>query len=320
VNWFILILVAQLTWAFGNYLDGYLLRRYRPDEDGGESAVGTLILVSGFFQAVMAVGMFVLASVLASRGIITDTPLALPTKERLVALGVGVMEIVWIIPYLYALERSDETRAAPLFQTVPLFGLALGLFFFDEVPTMMQIVAGIIIMGGSVLLNTHFHKKDGERLDLGVIGLMMLASFIIALAAFFFKVTALQENYFGTAFWMNVGGFLTGVAMWVLIPSYRKDFNAFVAKRDWRGFGINAVNEVSDSLAILAFYGAVVLGPSTALVQASVAYQPVFILLIGLIAAKLGSEAHVGQLEDMGVLQRIVGIITIVIGSLIIFI
>jgi drug/metabolite transporter (DMT)-like permease len=301
-------------------MDGYLLRRYRPNEDESESAVGTLILISGFFQAVMAVGMFVLANVLASHGVVTDTPLALPTTERLVALGVGVLEIVWIIPYLYALERSDETRAASLFQTVPLFGLALGLFFFDEVPTMTQIIAGVVLMGGSVLLNTHFHKKNGERLDLSVIGLMCLASFIIALAAFFFKVTALEENYWGTAFWMNVGGFLTGVAMWVLNPSYRKDFNTFVAKHDWKGFGINAVNEVSDSIAILAFYGAVVLGPSTALVQASVAYQPVFILLLGLTAAKLGSKAHVGHLEEMSILQRTVGITIIVLGSIFIFI
>lgn len=323
MNWIFLVLIAQFAWAVENYIDRYLLTRFKAHQEE-HTGVGTLVLVSAFFAlAVSGVVAFV-AITLAHLGVIETEPFALATNERLTAMFVGVLEVLWLIPYLYALNRSDETQTAPLFQIVPVFGLVLGLMFFSEVPTAIHIVAAAIILGGSILLNTSWHEKragnERPRMNVRVIGLMTVASLIIALAALLFKDTALEENFWGTASWMYLGSFLTGCVLWLVVPKYRQEFSAFIARRDMRGFAVNAVNEVVDNLSLMAFYGAVLLGPSTALVQSTVAYQPVFVLIIAMVAARFGSSFHAERLSGKGTLHRVVGIAIIVFGSVLIFV
>jgi len=319
--WFILVLVAQLAWALENHLDNYLLSRCKDEEDEKKAtAVGTLVLMSSLFQIVVVVVMLLLTHSLTHAGVVAEDALSLSAANRTIAIAIGVLEIAWIVPYLYALEHSsDESRTASLFQTVPVFGLLLGAVFFDEIPDTLHIVAGAIILLGSALLNTRF-TREKTKLDIRTIGLMLLASSIIAFVAFIFKSTALEENFWGTAFWMAVGEFLTGVAIWFLVPSYRRQFKAYVARRDTVGFGLNAGNEVVDTIALLAFNGAVLIGPSTALVQATTAYQPVFILAISLFLAYLGSKVHKKQLIEIGLTQRLTAIAIIILGSIFIFI
>ncbi len=305
----------------GNYLDRWLLERYKVSDD--ETSVGTLVLVSGFFSIVIGTVVLVVTYSLSQFGIIEEELLQIGWKERMVAMSVGVIEILWLIPYLYALDESDETQSAPLFQSIPIFGFILGAVFFDEIPTGMHIVSGLVIITGALILNVNLgasREAGALRLQGKVIVLMLLASFLISLAAFLFKVTAVEENYLGTVFWMSSGSFATSCIIWLFVPQYRRDFNAFVRRCDVKGATINIVNEVTDNIAILAFYGAVVLGPSTAIVQATTAYQPVFVLLIGMIAAWFGSQFHQERFSGSGLLQRIIGIAAIVGGSVMIFV
>ncbi|MBP9759882.1 MAG: EamA family transporter [Candidatus Pacebacteria bacterium] len=316
-TWLFFLLFAQVTWAVGNYIDHYLLSRYKEHVDSA-STVGTLVLISSFFMLLVGTGIYALAHGLVQWGVIAPDPLNMKTGEIFLAMGVGVLEVLWLIPYLYALDEADETQVCPLFQLVPVFGFFLGITFFNEVPSISQILAGCVILTGSVVLNLNVGRKKesvNDGLNMRVIGLMAVASFIIAIVAFLFKNTALEANYWGAAFWMSMGSFLTGVVIWIIVPSYRRDFHAFLGRRDMFGIAVNFVNEIADSVAILAFYGAVLFGPSTALVQSSIAYQPLFVLLIGLVAARFGSEFHAERLRGVGLLTRVVGIFCIVLGS-----
>lgn len=322
MGWTFLVVLSQIFWALETYVEKWLLGRFKVNTEDNTS-VGTLVLISGFFSIVIGAVVLAVAYGMVQFGVVESSLLQIGNKERLVAMLVGVLEILWLIPYLYALDESDENQTSPLFQSVPIFGIVLGALFFNEMPTKMHILAGAVILSGAFILNINLGATRQEgvlRLQSKVIVLMLLASFIIALAAFLFKVTAVEENYLGTVFWMSVGSFSTSCVMWLVIPQYRRDFNAFVKRRDVIGVTINLVNEVIDNVAILAFYGAVVLGPSTALVQATTAYQPIFGFLIGLIAVKCGSKFHMERLSGGGLLQRIVGIATIVGGSVMIFV
>ncbi len=311
-----LVLFSQVTWAVENFIDHYLLSRYKVHVDSA-STVGTLVLISGFFTLFVGISVFGLAHGLEHWSLIEEASFDLEAREILLAMGVGVLEVVWLIPYLYALDEADETQACPLFQLVPVFGFFLGITFFNEVPSTLQILAGCVILTGSVVLNLNVGRKDENvgALNMRVIALMAVASFIIAIVAFLFKNTALEANYWGTAFWMSMGSFATGVVIWAVVPSYRRDFHAFLGRRDVFGIALNFVNEIADNVAILAFYGAVLLSPSTALVQSSMAYQPLFVLLIGFLAARFGSKFHAERLRGVGLLTRVVGIFCIVAGS-----
>ena len=118
---------------------------------------------------------------------------------------------------------------------------------------------------------------------------------------------------------MSIGTFLTGIVIYICFSTYRQQFNSFLKKKDWLGIGINASNEFVNQIAILAFYLAVVLGPSVMVVQSTTAYQPVFVLIIGLILAKLGSRLHIESLSGSELVKKVFGITVILIGSLLIF-
>jgi drug/metabolite transporter (DMT)-like permease len=314
-SWIYLVLIAQSAWAISIYLDKHLVTHN--GQGTGEHAVGTLVLFSAFFCAVVAVGVFFFVWLQSDLSMIWDQ--SLPNIAR--ALCVGALDVVWLIPYFYALHHTDETAAPPLFQTVPLFGALLGYYFFGEVLTVLQLVAGGVIMAGSLVLNLQslHHRSHSEIRSLfnwRAVGLMLVSSFIIAFSAFVFKEAAVQENYAGATFWMLVGAVVMGGVLWCVIPAYRREFNLFVVSSDRKKIFLNSVNELSDNLANIAFYWAVVVGPSTAVVQATVAYQPILILIIGAILARMGSKTHAEKLQGSGLWVRVLGITLIAGGSI----
>lgn len=319
--WLILVLIAQVTWAIGIYIDKYLVSP--STDDSQEQAVGTLVLVSSFFTIVVATLIFI--TVLTVKGINAGLPIfTLSNSSIALALFVGVLEVVWLIPYFYALHYSDETAAPPLLQTIPVFGYLLGFFVFGEIPTQTQIFAGGIIFFGSLLLNLELLGEAAGgtrriRIHWKTVSLMLLASLIVAFASFVFKDTATDTNYWGSAFWMSIGSFITGLVIIATVPQYRKPFVAYIQKRERKKIGLNALNETMDNLAILAFYGAIVLGPSTALVQSTIAYQPLLLLAIGFVLALHGSKRYTNKLSGFSLMRRITGISTILVGSLLIF-
>ena len=179
MTWILLVLLAQFTWALGNYLDHYLLVRYRPQVES-ESSVGTLVMVSAAFTVVTGTLIGLSSLILFRLGVAESNPLDIAPIERLTAMSVGVLEILWLIPYMHALDESDETLAPPLFQTVPVFGLVLGFLFFDEAPPALHILAGACILAGSIALNTNWWEPRTDSravVNVRVIALMMLASF-----------------------------------------------------------------------------------------------------------------------------------------------
>ncbi len=319
--WIILVLAAQLAWAFENFIDKYLLEECREEGDGNDdSAIGKLFLVSCFFNVVVALVIFGWGHFFGN-----GESFNLSGINLAIALGVGVLEMIWLIPYLHALNRSDEISAPPIFQSVPVFGFLLGFFIFSEIPTTIHIVAGSLILFGSILLNLELAREKREeegiaaaKVDWITILYMLSASIIVAIAAFLFKIPAVEGTYLATTFWMSIGSLLTGVVVWLCVPKYRREFGEFLRGSSTKVKVVNILNEASDGVATLAFYGAILLGPATALVQSTVAYQPLILLGIGVVAARYGSARH-QHLSGSSLIRRGIGILIIVAGSLLIF-
>ncbi len=315
--WVIVVLLSQLAWAVGNYVDRYLLSRYKPDFDDTENlGVGTLLLFSSFFGIISAGIIYIAANILPMLGYAGHTTLMMSSEQIIIAMLIGVFEVVWLIPYLYALAKADEAEVVPIFQSVPIFGLILGLTFFGEIPPFIHIIGSLIVICGALILTFNVKKYIFNS---KVLFLMLLASLVISASTVLFKYTALEENYWAASFWMSIGTFLTGVIIYLTFSTYRQQFNTFLRKKDWLGVGINVSNEFVNQIAILAFYLAVVLGPSVMVVQSTTAYQPVFVLIIGLILAKMGSSLHIESLSGSELIKKIIGVAVILTGSLLIF-
>ncbi len=316
--WFLCILFSQCVWAIGVYLDKYLVTS--DDPNSTEDEVGTLVLVSAFFNGIVAlVVLGVMYALYQSDA--WSMVFGFGKVNIALAFMVGVFEILWLIPYFYALDYTDETAAPPLFQTIPIFGLLLGFFVFSDIPTQTQLVASLVVVAGALILNLEIAKEStaGKKIrslfNWKAIGLMLLASFIVAFSAFIFKDSAEGGNYGSSAFWMAIGAFVAGWCTWFFVPSYRKQFNSFIREKNYKKLGMNAINETTDNLAIFSFYGAVVLGPATAVVQAGAAYQPILLLLIGVVLAFFGSSSHKHHLNVRNLLIKSIGICLIVGGS-----
>lgn len=311
--WALLALIASLAFACENYIDEWLLIRLgdKTNNEKDSEAVGTLVIISGLFGLVVACVFGLVAYVLPQTTIIIGADIGAQ------ATFVGALEIAWIIPYMYAMNRVGTLKAAPLFQSVPVVALFLGLFAFAEIPPMIHIVGAGAIVGGGFLLS--LSEIEGKwNIDKLTVGLMLLASTIIAGVSFLFKDAALEGNFVATVFWGGIGMSLASVLLLIVCRPYRRQFVRFCHSVDKRGILVQVLNETVDMVAVLTQHAAMILGPTIMTVSALNAYQPVFILLIGWLLAKNGSKLHANQLQGNEFLKKSTAIAFIAFGTVLI--
>jgi uncharacterized membrane protein len=258
-----------------------------------------LVMISGLFG-------FVISAVFAAYSVAIDggTSLRLEASYIGQALCAGMLEVVWLIPYFHGMQRSGTINAAPLFQTIPIFSLILGLVFFAEMPASIHLVGSLLIVAGALLLNT----------DL-TIAQMLLASCIIALIYFLFKDVVLGGNFVAAAFWSGCGMLVMTGLIWLVTPAYREQFADFLRTARHKEIGVQFGNEALNSASVLASQFAVAKGPSVMLVTSFNAFHPIFTLAIGWCLAKAGSRKHFQALEGRKLTQKSAAIALIAAGT-----
>ena len=122
-GWFITIIIAGAMFAAGIIIDEKLVQ---------EQEIGTLVIISALF------GFLVMAT-LAGFAWHTGSSLALSQNQLLMSLLIGALEIVWVIPYLYALERRGAVVAGPMLQLIPVVGGLMEATFFGIISPSYQV-------------------------------------------------------------------------------------------------------------------------------------------------------------------------------------
>jgi uncharacterized membrane protein len=305
-TWGLLALIAAFGDACVGFVDEWLLHKLDDQTDTTVNAPGKLLLISGFFGFIVAVAALGLTYFLPNLS--TDfSPGALD-----LAILAGVIEVLWLLPYFYALHQGGAVNTTPLFQTIPIFALFLGILVFDELPTLISLVATVLIIGGAVVLN---YSNELRQINYKSIMLMFIASALIALGLFVFKEAEAQSNFITAVIGNGIGMGLMSLMIWLIHPIYRQQFNSFVSRFDGRVLTGQFANEGLYSLSALAGQAAVVLGPSVMVVSAFNAFHPIFTILIGWTLAKLGSKKHQEMLKDTEIRSTMIGIGLIAIGA-----
>ena len=311
--WALLALVASFAFACENHIDEWLLNRLGGNTEEAEEsdAVGTLVIFSGLFGLVVSTTLSIVAFFAPDPSVTIFIGKGLSTQ----AVIIGMLGVTWLVPYMYATKRAGALAAAPLFQSIPVIALILGIGFFAEVPPMVHIIGGGIIISGGVLLN--LSEVEGKwQIDKKTVGLMLLASTIIAIISFLFKDNALEGNFVATAFWGGVGMFISSQLILLIYRPYRQQFIIYAQGVDKRGITVQLVNEVVDMFAALIQRLAIVIGPAVMTVEALNAYQPVFILIISWFLGKNGSKSHAEELQGNKFLVKTSAIALIAIGTI----
>lgn len=305
--WILFALFSALADATVGYIDEWLLKNLRtgPDID----APGKLVLISGFFGFVVSLVALLVITVSDSY------TLNVAVSSYGYAVAAGVLEVMWLIPYFYALNRDGAINTTPLFQTIPIFSLLLGLIFFGEIPVATHIAAVILIILGACLLN---YSRDLKRMNVRAIQLMLVSSAIISLGFFFFKDASITGSFPTAVLGNGLGMALASTVIWTFWPPYRRQFRDFIKNVRMKVFVAQLSNEGLYTIGAVSNQLAIVLGPSVMVVSAFNAFHPIFTLLIGIVLAKRGSQDHIQAFNESSLLTKTIAIFLIATGTIVI--
>ncbi len=280
MHWFLIALIGPALWSVTNHLDKYLISKYF--KGGG---TGALIIFSSI------IGLFVLPIILAIHpNVLSITP----TQAVMQAVG-GILYVLSILIYFYAMQRDEASIVVPLFQTIPVFAFILGVVVLNETLTMTQVVGSAIVVLGGILLSMDLTTKM-PKFKSAVFFLMLLASFVMALSFLVFKMVAVATDYWTTAFWGYVGSAVLSLFFLAFVKSYRQQFLHVLKENNARILSLNATNEIITVVANLVFQYATLLAP-LALVWAVNGFQPMFVFIYGILITvllpKIGTESLV---------------------------
>lgn len=295
--WFFIALGAPLLWAISNFIDKILVNRFFQDKGTGAlmifSAVSGMIVMP--FVAIFHPGVTEVTGVNAVTMIIS-----------------GMVAIFGLIPYFYALRRDDASLVVPIFQLVPVFNYIYARIFLGEVLTAQQMFAGGLVILGAIGVSLRFSNRR-IRIKGKTLLLMLLSSMLMSLTNFLFKKVGIEESFWTTTFWAYVGYSVAAVALFFGIRSYREQF-VLVFKKFPNLVGVNLLNEGLNIVAITLFTYASLLGP-LALVSLVNGFQPLFVVLIGLIITIRFPNVLQENISRSEVVQKVIAIMVMLVGT-----
>lgn len=296
---YLLAIISPLFYAATNHIDNILLVKYF--KQGG---VGTLILFSALLSILaMPVLYFIDPSVLE-----VDA-----TSMAMLAL-VGVINVILLWCYLQAIFNDEPTVVIIYYQMVPVIGLGLGYLVLGEtIATNQAISMGIIIIGALIL--TVALDADGKIIFRGRTALYMLtASTCWASESVLFKLVALEENAWRSLFWEHAALVVIGTLLLILVPHYRKSFMNALKFNSGPVLGLNVLNEIFYMFAnSVAAYVVLLIPVSLTLLMNS--FQPLFVLIMGVVIHVLFPRLGVEHVNSRNMTQKCIAIALTGVGA-----
>lgn len=303
MEWIFALILAPAAYSIANHIDGHLLNKQ-------EAGVKSLIVFSALIGIIVAVVLW---------PFLGNEIFSVSTKTIIVFLIIGIIELISIVLYLYALDQEEVGIAAPMMQLISVLGLGFGYFLFGEVPTSFQLIGALLIIAGGVFLNITEGdgEEDGEEkrivFNKRVFILMLLCSFFFALAGVMFKFVTIEPQFWVATFWQHVAIGVPGILL-LAVPGFRKDFFNVFKKNTKAILGYSAVNEVVTVLGNMMLYFAILIAPIS-MVYLGESTQPVFILLFGILIAKFFPEYTNEKIDRKSLVKKIIAIAVMVVGG-----
>lgn len=304
MSWFFIALIGPFLYALTNHIDKVLLEKYFK-----ESGVGTLLLFSSLLSALALPFLF-----LADRTVLQVDGMSI------LALGfVGILNVAVLWCYLLALKDEEASVAVVFYQLVPVFGYVLGYLFLHETLTAVQLVAMAVIILGTAIVSFEIDTENRFKLRKATVPLMLGAAFFWALESVVFKAVALEESLWRSLFWEHLMLALVGVAIFLLIRSYRTHFITAIRENSRGILSLNVANESIYMLGNIAFSIAYLLAP-IALVLLTESYQPLFVFAIGIFLTVFFPKLATEKIQARHLWQKGIAIAITGIGTYLLFI
>jgi len=260
MNWFFYALLAAFVYSCSIVIDKALLtRQFR--------SISELSLTT----AAALAGIPLLAILL-----LFVRPL--PSLHTLkFGLAAGWLLILAYQLYYIALRKADAALITTLFQLVLPFNFIIGIVFFNEKPTLLQVAGLIIITLGATLISLE-QKERKWRLRTDVLLLMASASLLLSTSDAVFKNAAENIPFFTLAVSEYASSVIAGFLLFLLVPKVRRELSSLRNKLT-NTLGVLEFNELLTVCGTIAIRYSLVIGP-IALIQGVMGTQPLMVMLI----------------------------------------
>jgi drug/metabolite transporter (DMT)-like permease len=286
----IVILVAllpPLLFATTNLIDAKLMRDYE---------AGPLMAISGFFNLFVAILLW---------GYIQIQGITFSLNDIFPLVLNGIFYIVGSWIYLNVLKTEESSRVVPFFQTIPIYGLIGAYLIIGERLEPIEILGIFILVLGGLLLSI----KDGVvRKKMAL--MMILSSGFIALNDVIFAQFGRESAVVVVLFADIAGKALFGLSI-LFNKQHRQGFVAGLRNK----FFLQSTNELLFITGDLIFDWAKVIAP-VAIVQAMASTQPLFLLILAMIATRFFPSIHKEDFSGFLKWQKILGVLVVVVGGI----
>jgi uncharacterized membrane protein len=264
MTWIAFAFCGPVLWALSTHLDKYLLERYFKDSNPGALLVFTALA-----------GVLLLPVIWLFDAAVIE----IDAVSACLMAGSGILYMGAMLFYLRALQGEEASVVAPFYQASPLFGYVLGYLVLGEALSPRQMLGGGIIIAGTLLVSLRSGSRTTFKARLA--GLMLTCAFALALSSLIFKVFALRDEFWTTAFWMFVGEAIFGAGLLAIAP-FRRQFLAVLRVSPGAVLAINGANELINLGGGLGNRYALLLAPLS-LVQAIGSTTTLFVFAFGLV-------------------------------------
>ncbi len=302
MNWLTITLIAPFMWALVNHTDKYLINKIIKGR-----GIGALIIFSALIGLPVAFIIF----------LINPDVFEISTTSKLIMIINGLFYIGFVLPYLYALEIEEASIVVPLFQLSGVFTIILGYIFLSEALTPLQLIGSGLIIIGAIGLTSDLTVIHKPKVKTKVLVLMTIASFLVALNALIFKYIAIEESFLVTSFWEYIGFFVAALLL-LLVGSYRKGFLQVIKTDTKSVLLLNSLNESINIVGKLSFNFASLLAPVALVSVITGGFQPVFVLIIGILISVFLPKISEESLKKEDLAKKVIFIAIIFFGTLLI--
>ena len=299
MNWFLLALVGPLLYALTNHIDKILLDRYFR-----VAGVGTLILYSSLLS------LFAIPFILMGDSTVLDVG----RKDIVLLTVVSALNVAVLWCYLLALKDDEATITIIFYQLVPVLSGIIGYFVLGEALSKRQMIAMAFIILGTAIVSLDFENRGSLRIRYRTVLFMLGAVTCWAIESVIFKAVALEANVWRSLFWEHLMMVVIGVLIFLCLPYYRKQFLKTFRDNSAAVISLNALNEGIYMLGNIVVAFAMMLAP-VALVLLAESFQPVFVLVIGVILTAFFPRLSRENVRPVNMVQKLLAILFTGIGT-----
>ncbi len=303
MTWFLIALVGPILWAVVNHIDKYLL-----SDNSEGSNIGALMIFSSLQCGILILPILYL---------INHDVFSVSLQNIIFLMIIGVLSIFAILPYMYALDEEEASIVIPLFQLIPIWGYFFSFFLLGETLNWVQTVGCLLIIFGSIVITIEEDLDEKIKFKKRIIWLMLISTVLFAIYETLFKFVAVDYGFVISSFWEYVGVLIMGIIFYIFIKNYRESFLSMLKLKGVKIASLNTVGESLNIIGSLATNFALIIAP-VALVLTVSGIQPLFVFLIGIFLTAFFPKIYTEKLSKKHIVQKIISILVIIVGSILI--